>query len=99
MLAEWRVRRAGLDYHVDVERHYYSVPYRFAREAVEVRLTARTVEIFARGERIAAHVRNSGNGRHTIMPSSARQRSWPGLRAKENKKAGPGRGPASVVRS
>ena len=30
--AEWRRRRAGLDYHVEIERHYYSVPYRFARE-------------------------------------------------------------------
>ena len=36
--AEWRLRRAGLDYHVDVEGHYYSVPYRFAREELEVRL-------------------------------------------------------------
>lgn len=68
VLAEWRARRVGLDYHVDVDRHFYSVPYRFARSQVEVRLTARTVEIFARGERIAAHLRGSGNGRHTTMP-------------------------------
>ncbi len=38
--AEWRVRRVGIDYHVDVEGHFYSVPYRFARSEVEVRLTA-----------------------------------------------------------
>ena len=42
---EWRVRRAGLDYHVEVEDHYYSVPYRFAKDELEVRLTARTVEV------------------------------------------------------
>jgi len=30
VFAEWRIRRAGLDYHVEIERHYYSVPYRFA---------------------------------------------------------------------
>jgi transposase len=75
--AEWRVRRVGIDYHVDVDRHYYSVPYRFAREAVEVRLTGRTVEVFAKGERIAAHLRSSGNGKHTTvqehMPSSHRR--------------------------
>jgi len=35
VFAEWRVRRAGLDYHVKIERHYYSVPYRFARDEVE----------------------------------------------------------------
>lgn len=73
---EWRIRRAGLDYHVEVENHYYSVPYRFAKDELEVRLTARTVEVFRKGERIAAHLRNSGNHRHTTtpehMPSSHR---------------------------
>jgi transposase len=77
LFAEWRIRRVGIDYHVDVERHYYSVPYRFAKDAVEVRLTARTVEVFAKGERIAAHLRSSGNGKHTTvqdhMPSSHRR--------------------------
>ena len=36
--AEWRMRRAGLDYHVEVDRHYYSVPWRFAREQIEARI-------------------------------------------------------------
>ena len=75
--AEWRLRRVGLDYHVDVEAHLYSVPYRFARREVEVRLTPRTVEVFLKGERIAAHLRSSGNHRHTTvadhMPSSHRR--------------------------
>lgn len=75
--AEWRVRRAGLDYHVEIERHYYSVPYRLAREQVEARITANTIELFHKGERIAAHMRSSGNGRHTTvaahMPSSHRR--------------------------
>jgi transposase len=77
VFAEWRARRVGIDYHVDVDKHYYSVPHRFARDEVEVRLTGRTVEIFARGERIAAHLRSSGNGKHTTvqehMPSSHRR--------------------------
>lgn len=68
VLAEWRVRRVGLDYHVDIDGHFYSVPYRFARQQVEARLTSRTVEIFLKGERIAAHARNSGNGKHTTVP-------------------------------
>jgi transposase len=77
VFAEWRARRVGIDYHVDVDKHYYSVPHRFARAEVEVRLTGRTVEVFARGERIAAHLRSSGNGKHTTvqehMPSSHRR--------------------------
>jgi transposase len=44
------------------------VPHRFARQQIEVRLTARTVEIFCKGERIAAHLRSSGNGKHTTVP-------------------------------
>lgn len=75
--AEWRLRRAGLDYHVEVEDHYYSVPYRFANEELSVRITPRTVEVFRKGERIAAHQRNSGNHKHTTvnehMPSSHRR--------------------------
>lgn len=78
-LAEWRIRKVGLDYHVDVEGHFYSVPYRHARETVEVRVTARSVEIFLRGERIAVHLRGSGDGRHTTvadhMPASHRRYS------------------------
>ena len=66
--AEWRVRRAGLDYHVEIDRHYYSVPWRFAREQIEARITATTIELFRKGERIAAHMRSSGNGRHTTVP-------------------------------
>jgi transposase len=77
VFAEWRIRRVGVDYHVDVESHFYSVPHRFTRSEVEVRLTSRTVEIFAKGERIAVHVRGSGNSKHTTladhMPSSHRR--------------------------
>ncbi len=32
------------------------------------RLTARTIEIFVKGERVAAHMRGSGNGKHTTVP-------------------------------
>ena len=65
--AEWKVLRAGPDYHVELAGHYYSVPYRFAREKVDSRLTATTVELFQRGVRIASHARNDSRGRHTTI--------------------------------
>jgi transposase len=68
VLAEWRVRRVGIDYHVEIENHFYSVPHRYARAEVEARFTARTVEVFYRGQRIAAHRRGSGDGKHTTVP-------------------------------
>jgi transposase len=68
VLAEWRIRRVSIDYHIEVEAHYYSVPHRFVRAEVEVRFTARTIEVFHKGERIAVHQRMSGNHKHTTVP-------------------------------
>jgi transposase len=67
VFSEWRQRTVGFDYHVDIDRHYYSVPHALLREKVWVRLTERGVEIFHKGERVAAHVRTSGNRRHTTV--------------------------------
>ncbi|SPL62510.1 IS21 family transposase [Ochrobactrum soli] len=79
--AQWRRCRVGIDYHIELHKHFYSVPYRFARSEVEVRYTIRTVEIFLRGERIAVHMRGSGNGRHTTItahmpPNHQRYKEW-----------------------
>lgn len=67
--AEWKKARVHVDYHVDVEHHYYSVPYRFARAVVDVRVTDLTVECFRRGRRIASHVRSARRGGHTTVPA------------------------------
>jgi transposase len=66
--AEWRLRRVGLDYHVDIDGHYYSVPYRLLKEQVEARITQRTIELFHKGERVACHMRGGLRGRHTTLP-------------------------------
>ena len=66
--SEWYLRRVGIDYHVEVAKHYYSVHYHHVRREVDVRLTARHVEVFLKGERIAVHMRGSGNYKHTTLP-------------------------------
>ena len=75
--AEWKQRRAGLDYHVEIAKHYYSVPHTLAKQKLWARITERTVEIFHKGKRVAAHMRGSGNRRHTTiaehMPSAHRR--------------------------
>lgn len=77
VFATWNECRVGLDYHVEVEKHYYSVPHQLLREKVWARITARTVEVFHGGKRVAAHVRSSANRKHTTvrehMPSSHRR--------------------------
>jgi transposase len=75
--AEWRRCRAGLDYHVELYGHWYSVPSRLVREEIEARITERVVELFHRGTRIACHIRSPLRGRHTTisehMPSAHRR--------------------------
>jgi transposase len=66
---EWKVARVNLDYHVEFHGHYYSVPYALVHEAVDVRSTAATVEIFHRGQRVSAHARDDTRGRHTTVPA------------------------------
>lgn len=67
-VAEWRCAKVAPDYHVEVERHYYSVPYTLVGRRLEVRLTARVVEIFERDRRVASHARSFAPGRHTTTP-------------------------------
>ncbi|MEM5353456.1 hypothetical protein VSR50_36030 [Paraburkholderia caribensis] len=57
----------GIDYHVELTGHYYSVSHRFAREQVDLRYTTSTVEIFHRGKRIAAHAKSDRRGAHTTL--------------------------------
>ncbi|WP_240756911.1 transposase [Roseicella aquatilis] len=66
--AEWRRCRVGLDYHVEVLGHWYSVPHRLARAVVDARITERGVELFHNGSRVAAHVRSPLRHRHTTVP-------------------------------
>ena len=75
--AEWKRCRVNLDYHVEIERHYYSVPFQLLRQTVEARITVKSVEIFHRGKLVATHLRSPR--RHAAstvpdhMPSSHRR--------------------------
>jgi transposase len=73
--------RVNLDFHVEIAKHYYSVPFGLVRHEVEARITARTVEIFLRGKRVASHLRSTVPHRPTTvaehMPSAHRlYRDW-----------------------
>jgi transposase len=60
--ALWKTATVNIDYHVEVDRHWYSVPYGLVGERCDIRVTAGTIEVFARGRRVASH-RRSGEGR------------------------------------
>jgi transposase len=66
--ALWKGVTVGIDYHVEVERHYYSVPHALVGEDVEARYSASTVECFYNARRVAVHVRSYQVGHHTTLP-------------------------------
>ena len=65
--ADWKKSRVNIDYHIEVEGHYYSVPHAHVKDSVDVRLTATTVECFYAGQRIASHARGHRKGAHTTV--------------------------------
>lgn len=76
LMAEWKTVRANIDYHVEIDRHYYSVPYQLAGQQLEARYTVSTIELFHNGKRVTSHARSSVAYRHTTihehMPKSHR---------------------------
>ena len=67
--AEWRLTPVGLDYHVEVESFFYSVPHALIRQQVDLCITAHTIEVFRRGKHVAAHPRRYGGRRHGTDPA------------------------------
>lgn len=75
--AQWKKVHAHIDYHVDVEGHFYSVPHRLRGEVLQARYTETTVECFYNNTRVSSHQRSFLKGKHTTleehMPSSHRE--------------------------
>ncbi len=65
--AEWKSAKVHPDYHVEVDKTFYSVPHRLIGRTVEVRLTHRVVEIFHDHQRVASHVRRSQRSGHVTV--------------------------------
>lgn len=64
---EWKKAKVNIDYHIEVDGHYYSVPHALFGEHVEARSTATTVEIFFNNTRVTAHGRSYARGKHTTI--------------------------------
>jgi transposase len=95
---EWKKARVHPDYHVEVDRHYYSVPYLYVQEPVEVRLSSQTVEIFLKGQRVATHIRSYVVGGHSTLaehrPKKHQDLAWTSSQLIER---GQGIGPSTAL--
>ena len=67
VFAQWKKARVNIDYHVELLRHYYSVPYKLLHKELDIRYTVTTVEVFHKGNRVASHKRDDSPGRHTTV--------------------------------
>jgi transposase len=56
-----------MDYHVEIEGHYYSAPYQWVKQQLDARITENTIELFHKGQRVASHIRSWQKGRHTTL--------------------------------
>lgn len=72
--AEWKKARVNIDYHIETDRHFYSVPHQLIKKQIDVRMTDTTIECFYKNKRIASHIRSYHKGRHSTvkehMPTS-----------------------------
>lgn len=79
--ADWEQVRLNVDYHADVDGHFYSAPFTLVHERLWARSTATTVELFHRCRRVAAHARSFVRGGYTTekshMPAAhQKQAEW-----------------------
>ncbi len=86
--AKWEQQRVGLDYHLKIDDHFYSVPHKYIRQKLWIRTTESSVEVFERNKRIACHVRSGIKGSKTTckkhMPNSHRRYAdWTSEKVKE----------------
>ena len=68
-VAEWKKATVNIDYHVEFDERFYSVPFQLVRQQLDVRATAGTVEVFRAGRRVASHGREYGRRRFVTDPA------------------------------
>ena len=78
--AEWLQAKPGIDYHIEADKRFYSVPHVLVGEVLDVRLSTTTVEVFHKHKRVALHTRGGPDRFSTLdehMPKAHRaHRQW-----------------------
>lgn len=56
-----------IDYHIEYEKHYYSVPHHLVKQVVQIHATAYSIAVYASGKRVASHLKSAIQGAHTTL--------------------------------
>jgi transposase len=68
-LALWKKLTPGFNYHIGVDRNFYSVPYEYIKQEMDVRVTTSTIEVFFNSLRVCSHPRHFGKpGYYSTVP-------------------------------
>ncbi|KFD40995.1 integrase [Peptococcaceae bacterium SCADC1_2_3] len=65
--AQWKKAKVNIDYHIEVDHNYYSVPYQLIHKTVDIRITTNTVEILFKGQRVSVHTRSYHKGEYSTF--------------------------------
>jgi len=76
VFATWKTAKVNLDYHIEVARHYYSVPYWFVGRQVNVKVSEQLVEVFFENQRISVHPRSTAEYRHSTLATHMPPEHW-----------------------
>ena len=78
--AQWKKAKPNIDYHVEFDGHYYSVPHALVGQVLELRVTPSSLECFAGGRRGGACAQPPARRFSTLtehMPASHQaHRQW-----------------------
>ena len=66
--AQWKKVTVNIDYHIEVDRHYYSVPHQLRGKKLDVSITSTSIAVFHKSRRVASHQRSYRKYRHTTLP-------------------------------
>lgn len=76
VFGQWKTAKVNFDYHIEFERHYYSVPYWFVAHTVQLKVSEQLVEIFYEQQRIACHERSAAAHRHSTVADHMPPNHW-----------------------
>jgi len=78
---EFKLARVNIDYHLEFDKHFYSVPHHLVKHQVEIQATQEGVAVFFKGKQIARHARSYRQGSFSTdslhMPQAHRKhKEW-----------------------
>lgn len=78
---EFKLARVNIDYHIEFDKHFYSVPHHLVKSQVEVQASQESIAIFFKGQQVARHPRRLRQGGFTTdthhMPDNHRKhQTW-----------------------